>query len=260
MPEAEQIQNVAYAPHTACKMDFYLPKTQAPCPLLVYFHGGGLEGGARQDVQALFALAKAYGIAVATADYRLYPEAKFPDFIEDAAAAVAFAQRYCAARHGVSACFVGGSSAGAYLSMMLFADGRYLSAANAGEVSGYILNGGQPTVHFNVLRERGADERLVRVDEAAPLWYIDCDFSADTRRLLLLFAENDMVNRPEQNRLFHRTLLHFGYPEALVEARCMAGFGHCEYDGVTDAAGKNLLAELCADFILDRKTRVTERE
>lgn len=241
------VRDVAYAPHPACKIDFYLPKRETPGALVVYFHGGGLEGGERQDETVLLSLAREYGIAVATADYRMYPDAKYPEFLEDAAAAVAFARGYCA--H--SALWVGGTSAGGYLSMMLFADERYLENAGVSPraVTGYLLDAGQPTVHFNVLRERGLDTRLVRIDEAAPLWYIDHDFTPDAPHLLLLYAGNDLVNRPEQYRLFYRTLAHFNYPMERVEIRCFEGYAHCGYYDSKNADGAYALMKLYADFI-----------
>ena len=39
-------------------------------------------------------------------------------------------------------------------------------------ISGYISDSAQMTTHFNVLRERGLDTRLERIDEAAPLFYL----------------------------------------------------------------------------------------
>ena len=42
-----KIQTVSYAPeHGAFGwIDLYWPETTAPCPMFIYFHGGGLTGG-----------------------------------------------------------------------------------------------------------------------------------------------------------------------------------------------------------------------
>ena len=46
------------------------------------------------------------------------------------------------------------------------------------DIAGYLHDTPQPTTHFNILRERGIDTKAIRVDEAAPLYYIDRDFEA----------------------------------------------------------------------------------
>jgi acetyl esterase/lipase len=79
------------------------------CPLLVFFHGGGLCAGDRGDGQnpVYLRLARS-GIAVAAVSYRLYrflpsspgkeaqlsaDSPRYPDFIEDGAAAIAWLMR-----------------------------------------------------------------------------------------------------------------------------------------------------------------------
>jgi acetyl esterase/lipase len=31
-----------------CCLDMYLPDTEAPCPVFVFFHGGGVEEGSKE--------------------------------------------------------------------------------------------------------------------------------------------------------------------------------------------------------------------
>lgn len=254
MYKVELVRALPYNNRPECLLDFYLPQTGKASPALVYFHGGGLETGERQDEEILLRLASEYGIAVATVDYRMYPAARYPDFIEDCADAVAFVLDYNK-RHGLfHSCYVGGTSAGAYLAMMLCFARGFLEKRGVApeEIAGYVFDAGQPTVHFNVLRERGLDTRLVRIDEAAPLWYIDRDFPhpAAQPRLLLVYSDGDMVNRAEQNELLYRTLSHFGYDMGRVEKVCMKGFSHVGYYGAQDEAGTYLFPKLFADFIL----------
>jgi len=83
---------VAYAPLSDTqKLDLYLPEGSGPFPLVINIHGGGFRMGDKGmlDVEILDAL-RARGIAVASIDYRLSGEARFPAAIEDAKAAVRF--------------------------------------------------------------------------------------------------------------------------------------------------------------------------
>ncbi|HYD99908.1 MAG TPA: alpha/beta hydrolase, partial [Alphaproteobacteria bacterium] len=59
-----------------------------PAPVVVFFYGGAWEYGDRGDyLFAAQALAER-GFVTVVPDYRLYPAARFPAFVEDGAAAV----------------------------------------------------------------------------------------------------------------------------------------------------------------------------
>lgn len=222
-----------YDPEHQLDIELYLPDT-APESVIIYFHGGGLERGTRLTNEQLFLDMAQDGYAVASADYRLYPQAKYPDFIQDAARAVAYMLQDSG--YSFDRVFVGGSSAGSYLAMMLLFDPSYLAEYGLDPLSfdGWVLDAGQPTVHFNVLRERGLDTRLVRVDETSAFWHINHDFAA-TRPdgklpMLLNFTSTyDMTCRTEQLKLLHATLLHFGWPADRLKFIFMEGYRHCEY-------------------------------
>lgn len=72
-----------------CKLDLVLPVGRTDFATLVWFHGGGLTGGSKSEGFAK-QLARAFGVAVAAANYRLSPQATYPAYVEDAAAAVAW--------------------------------------------------------------------------------------------------------------------------------------------------------------------------
>lgn len=241
-----------YGPLPEHLADWYPAANPASSPLLVFFHGGGLEGGNRGDgCDPVFTELSRRGISVLTADYRMYPAAKFPDFVEDAALCAAWSRKNLP--HGVLA--VGGSSAGGYLSMMLAMDKRYLAAhgidaQDRRQIAGYYCDSGQPTVHFNVLRERGEDTRLVRVDEAAPIWFAGpVADPALLPMIALTVADGDMVNRPEQNRLMARTLLHFGWPEECVVFTEMKGYGHTGYNYAARPDGSLVYPPMIEAFV-----------
>lgn len=240
------------AAHSQCLVDLGEPAQIAQPPLLIWFHGGGLEAGDQKLGPELRNLVQEHGIAVASVGYRMYPQARFPEFIEDCARAIAWLvkeERIC---ERFSKVFIGGSSAGGYLSMMLYFAERFLREAgvNPEIIDGCIFNAGQPMSHYRVLKERGIDSRCVRVDDAAPLWYISESFKGKrTVPLLILAADHDMVNRLEQNVVLQTALTHFDYPPEKVEFRVMEGYRHCGYDGAQDAQGRYIFADIMADFI-----------
>jgi acetyl esterase/lipase len=221
------IENLRYAAQSPSQaLDIYLPECDA-FDVFVYFHGGFLEAGSRDDARHFAGTLTDAGIAVVSADYRLYPEAKYPDFIDDAAAAVACALREMPQYGRVKKSYIGGSSAGGYLSMMLCFDARYLAkyGIDADEIDGYVHDAPQPTCHNRILRERGIDTRRVIVDEAAPLYHVG------TREqyppMLFIVSDNDMENRLEQIQLTLSTLRHFRCDEN-VDFQLMHGT-HCQY-------------------------------
>jgi acetyl esterase/lipase len=207
------------------KLDLYLPDTKA-FPVLVYLYGGGLEAGSKEDLQC-FSDCTQDNIGVVIPDYRLYPAARYPEFIMDAAAAVAWTVKNIGTHGECKKMFIGGTSAGAYIAMMLCMDKRYLApyGIDPDIIGGYIFDAGQPTVHFNILREAGIDPKKVVVDEKAPLYYVSA--GRNYPPILTLCADNDMPNRLEQTMLLISTMKHFGYND--VEFQLMKGYEHSGY-------------------------------
>ena len=225
----KKIENIAYknTGHERHLLDIMLPDAEE-FPVFVNFHGGGIVGGSKGTTPALEYVVK-QGIAVVDANYRLYPEAKYPEFIEDAADAVKWVVDNIGQYGKIKGIFVGGSSAGGYITQMLCFDKRYLEKVgiDSDSLAGYILDAGQPTAHFNVLKEHGLDSRRVIIDERAPIYYID-----DTRTyapMLIFNAENDIDNRYEQTQLLMGTMKHFGHDMSRVDYRYMEGYRHCRY-------------------------------
>ena len=135
-----------------CKLDLVLPVGRTNFATLVWLHGGGLTGGSKSEGFAK-QLARAFGVAVASANYRLSPLATYPAYLDDAAAAVAWVQGNIAAHGGdTNRVFVGGHSAGAYLTSMVGLDARHLAkhGLGAGALAGLIAVSGQTMTHFTV--------------------------------------------------------------------------------------------------------------
>jgi acetyl esterase/lipase len=204
-----------------CKLDLYYPKDKKDFATVVWFHGGGLKNGNKSIAGRL----KNQGIAVAAVNYRLYPKAKAPAYLEDTAASIAWVfkniEKYGGSTEKI---FVSGSSAGGYLTGMVGLDKRWLGAhgINADQIAGLIPLAGQMFTHFTIREERGIGKTQVMVDDLAPISHIRNDAPP------ILFVTGDrtmeMIARWEENAYMYRMMLEVGHPDArLLE---LQGYGH----------------------------------
>jgi acetyl esterase/lipase len=138
---AARREGVAYGPLPRQKLNLFLPPDAPAAPLVVFFHGGGWRSGERGDYDFIAEVLAARGMAVAVPDYRLWPEARWPDFIEDAARAVQWLRGPEAQDAGVSAgpLHVMGHSAGGFLAAALALDPRWLGEAGRAGLAGGVL-------------------------------------------------------------------------------------------------------------------------
>lgn len=193
-----------------CKLDIYYPENRKGFKTVVWFHGGGLTGGAKSVPEQLMN----QGIAVVAVNYRLYPEARCPAYIQDAAAAVAWTFRHIAEYGGdPSKIYVSGHSAGGYLTLMLALDKRWLCSENidADSVAAYYPVSGQTATHFTIRTERGISFTTPVVDCMAPLGNV----RKLGTRLVLLTGERskEMMARYEENLYLKSVLEGIGNPE-----------------------------------------------
>lgn len=100
--------------------------------VLVFFHGGGWNSGARGSYGFAGRALAGQGFVVAIPDYRLAPGAHWPDFLEDSAAAVAWVRRHAADFGGdPDRIALIGHSAGAYNAVMLALDPQWMRGAGS---------------------------------------------------------------------------------------------------------------------------------
>ena len=116
------LKDISYADGTdayrkeRCKLDVYYPDTDKGFATLVWYHGGGLEGGSKELLEGF----RRQGFAVVSVNYRLFPQAKCPDYIDDAAKALAWTFENIEKYGGdTDHIYVSGHSAGGYLALML---------------------------------------------------------------------------------------------------------------------------------------------
>lgn len=125
--------DIAYATGHRTKLDVYVPRVLAcgdKAPVVVFFYGGTWNTGSRGDYTFVAASFARHGILTVIADYRLYPEVTYPEFLVDSAKAVAWTLRGIGGYQGDPArVFVMGHSAGGYNAAMLALDARWLEGA-----------------------------------------------------------------------------------------------------------------------------------
>lgn len=125
-------KDVSYGPAPENTLDLYIPKAaDKPAPVLVFFYGGRWSEGRKEQYRFLADSFTAQGYIVAIPDYRKYPQVKFPAFVEDGAAAIAWlhdnAQSYGGDPQRI---LLMGHSAGAHIAALLATDPHYLGAHN----------------------------------------------------------------------------------------------------------------------------------
>lgn len=230
-----------------CKLDMYLPN-QNDYDTVIHFHGGGLTGGSKDDAAHVAIASKVAenNIAFVSVNYRLYPEGKYPDFFIDAANAIKYVFDYLKENNVNGKIIISGQSAGAYIAMMLCFNKEYLE--NVGlkptDINGWIIEAGQPTTHFNVLVEDGLDSQLQRIDEKAPLYYINS--TTKFKNLLLITYTNDIACRQAQTLLTYQTILNYN-ANAKVEMRTYEG-NHC-INSTTAYRNNYIHADIIIDYV-----------
>src|SRR3712207_2796412 len=84
-------RDLAYGAGERRRLDLYVPDRVADdAPLVVFFYGGGWRSGSKDIYPFAGQAFASRGYVTAIPDYRLYPEVRFPGFVEDGAAAVAW--------------------------------------------------------------------------------------------------------------------------------------------------------------------------
>jgi acetyl esterase/lipase len=194
-----------------CRLDLYLPEDISNFPVLVWFHGGALKVGDKSEDHAS-AVGKRFvrdNIGVVLVNYRLNPQVKYPAYVDDAACAVAWTVANIGRFRGnPDRIFVGGHSAGAYLTVMIALDDQYLGryGLSPRSISGIIPVSGQMNSHSTVREERDIPVTQVVIDESAPVFFV----GNEAPPCLLFCAEKDTQDFIDQNQRFHDALRSAG--------------------------------------------------
>ena len=213
-------RDIPYGAGPRRTMDVYRPAVpQAGLPLIVFLYGGSWRGGSKALYPFVAAPLARRGAVVCVPDYRVYPEVVFPAFLQDCAAAVAFAGQH-AARWGSdsSRLMLLGHSAGAYNGAMLLLDPHWLEDAGAPRPQGGALLAGP----YDFLPITDRDVIPVFPDpgpETQPITFAN----GGSPPLLLLAGSDDTLVAPRNSlRLADRVIEAGGRADAHI----LPGLGH----------------------------------
>lgn len=194
--------DVAYGTQPRQKLDIYTPTADRPVtgwPVVVFFYGGSWNFGARTQYQFVGEALAARGMLTLVADYRLYPEVRYPDFLSDSAQALAYGLEHAARLGGdPKRVFVMGHSAGGYNAAMLALDARWLKATGHGpsELAGWIGLAG-PYDFFPIINP---DAKPVFFHPNYPANSQPIGFTPpDAPRSFLAAAADDKLVNPQRN-------------------------------------------------------------
>ncbi|MFA6916794.1 MAG: alpha/beta hydrolase [Parachlamydiales bacterium] len=83
-PVAKVVNQTIEGRHGSIAIRLYIPKGEGPLPVLVFYHRGGWVYGSLEESEVICRkLANKTGAIIASVDYRLAPENKFPIPLED---------------------------------------------------------------------------------------------------------------------------------------------------------------------------------
>lgn len=122
-------EGISYAPGPRNQLDVYAPPgASGKSPVVLFIYGGNWVSGSRAEYAFVGRALAARGFVAMVADYRLYPQVSYPDFLDDVAQAVAWTVKQ-APRYGgdPQQLFVMGHSAGAYNAAMMALDPKWLA-------------------------------------------------------------------------------------------------------------------------------------
>jgi acetyl esterase/lipase len=120
-------RSIAYGKGRRGTLDVYQPPAAAAAPVVVFFYGGAWQSGNKQIYRFVGVALARRGYVAILPDYRIFPEVRYPDFLEDGSLAVRWVKENVARFGGdPNKLFLMGHSAGAHIAAMLSLDKRWL--------------------------------------------------------------------------------------------------------------------------------------
>jgi len=218
-----EVVDISYGKHELQKLDVVWSVENSAAPVVIFFHGGSWRWGVKdfyRDIGKEFAKK---GVTFVVADYRLYPEVRFPAFVEDAAAVMKWTREHVA-RYGGNPekLFLMGHSSGAHTVSHLALDEKYLKAVGGdfswikGVVSmsaPYAFQPSEQWFYEDVFSPRAASP------EVMPISLVD----GDEPPFLVLHGRYDYLINVKQAKAFARRIEEKG---GNVNKRIFGFHGH----------------------------------
>ncbi len=244
------------------QLDIAIPQGKGPFPAVVCVHGGAWRAGLgkRQDLNAWIERLAEEGYVAATVSYRLLPDAKFPEPIEDCKTAVRFlranAEKYHIDKGKIGAL---GFSAGGHLVSLLGVAGKdagfegaeyadqssqvqaVVSYFGPTDLSAYGNDDAAENSTFIPLLGGRFKDKPDAYKNASPITYV----SKDAPPFLFLHGTKDWLVPIKHSRIMSKKLKDAGVPAELVE---IEGGSH----GYFDKAGDRKATDATLKFLAER--------
>lgn len=222
----EALADLAYCTTGASlqKMDMYFPDSGGPWPVLAYVHGGSWMHGDKSEAIMFADQMTSQGYLLVSINYRLYPEGKFPNMIEDVKCAIRFLRAHAGAYNlDPNRIAAMGPSAGGHLVSLLGTSdgsagwdvGEYLDQSS--RVQAVIamapvtdLTRNFPNADIEAMRGIGFGEDNIVL--ASPITHV----TVDDPPFLLIHGDQDEVVPFEQTQLMYDRLVQTNVPAQLV--------------------------------------------
>ncbi len=218
----QRISGAAYGAAPRQRLDVYVPAGGAARgrPLLVFFYGGAWDSGSRGAYRFAGTALAELGYVTVVPDYRVFPAVKFPDFLDDAARAVAWAQQH-AADYGADPqrIILLGHSAGAHLAAMLSVEPKYLLAAGVqpADIAGFVALSGPHDLRPDTVRLNS----IFAAPYTSQDWRVVARVRGRAPPALLLHGATDSRVRPGASELLAERLRAAGSAvELKIYPRC----------------------------------------
>ena len=219
-----RVSDLPYGPGARQKLDVYSPKGAGQYPVVVFFYGGSWTAGQKSQYRFVGAALAERGFVAVLPDYRLYPEAKFPEFVADGASAVAWVQKHATQFGGDPERIVlMGHSAGGHMASLLALDSRYLinAGANPESIVGLVGLSGPYALDPNTDTLRATFPAPYTPADWRPVQFVS-DRSPPT--LLLHGVKDSVVSVAHAEKLRDALLAH----HVRVETQLYSDRGHAD--------------------------------
>ncbi|MBW4025085.1 MAG: alpha/beta hydrolase [Proteobacteria bacterium] len=224
MTDLQVTRNLPYEPAgDRHSLDVYVLRAAAskPRPVIVYIYGGAWVAGAKAQFAFVGAALARRGFVVVVPDYRIYPQAHWPMFLQDNAGAVRWARNHAAQFGGDPAKLVlMGHSAGASNALSLAVEPEWLHAVgmSPGDSKAVVCLSGA----FNLMPLDDPAETAIfgpRTGYTDPINRIE----AGTPPILLIIGNRDDTVDPHDSDAVAAKLREKGDAVELIHYR---GLGH----------------------------------
>lgn len=209
--------NLQYDRTTGEALDVYNTVNSQNSPVVVFFYGGRWSEGKKEDYKFVGQALTAQGFVVVIADYRKYPQVRFPAFVQDGAKAVKWTRENIQRFGGdPNKIFVMGHSSGAHIASMLALNETYLKAVGGSRAWLRGMIGLAGPYDFMPLTAPDLRDMFGPPDRYAfsqPILFVD----GQNPPMLLLHADDDQVVLVKNTRNLAKAIAKAGGPvETLI--------------------------------------------